>query len=103
MNRPDCVLTASCTDAAGTAATVTGFLAERGVKLVGATAHHVTTDLEDGPIIERSVARMDHTMNSAELERLDHDVESAVLNRAVRWHAQHRVFGNGSRTIVLQH
>jgi len=76
---------------------------ERGVKLVGATAHYVTTDLDEGPIIEQDVVRVDHTMKPGELERLGQDVESVVLNRAVRWHAQHRVFSNGSRTIVLQH
>jgi formyltetrahydrofolate deformylase len=76
---------------------------DRGVKLIGATAHYVTTDLDEGPIIEQDVARVDHTMKPRELERLGQDVESVVLNRAVRWHAQHRVFSNGSRTIVLRH
>jgi len=76
---------------------------DRGVKLIGATAHYVTTDLDEGPIIEQDVVRVNHTMKPRELERLGQDVESTVLNRAVRWHAQHRVFENGSRTIVLQH
>ena len=76
---------------------------ERGVKLIGATAHYVTTDLDEGPIIEQDVVRVDHTMNAMELERLGQDVESTVLNRAVRWHAEHRVFENGRRTIVLRH
>ncbi len=76
---------------------------DRGVKLIGATAHYVTTDLDEGPIIEQDVVRVNHTMKPRELERLGQDVESMVLNRAVRWHAQHRVFENGSRTIVLQH
>jgi formyltetrahydrofolate deformylase len=76
---------------------------ERGVKLIGATAHYVTTDLDEGPIIEQDVIRVDHTMKPLELERLGQDVESTVLNRAVRWHAQHRVFENGHRTIVLRH
>jgi len=76
---------------------------ERGVKLIGATAHYVTTDLDEGPIIEQDVIRVDHTMKPIELERLGQDVESTVLNRAVRWHAQHRVFENGNRTIVLRH
>jgi len=76
---------------------------ERGVKLIGATAHYVTTDLDEGPIIEQDVVRVDHSMKPRELERLGQDVESTVLNRAVRWHAQHRVFESGHRTIVLQH
>jgi len=76
---------------------------DRGVKLIGATAHYVTTDLDEGPIIEQDVVRVDHSMKPKELERLGQDVESTVLNRAVRWHAQHRVFGNGHRTIVLRH
>jgi formyltetrahydrofolate deformylase len=76
---------------------------DRGVKLIGATAHYVTTDLDEGPIIEQDVVRVDHTMKPRELERLGQDVESTVLNRAVLWHAQHRVFENGHRTIVLRH
>jgi formyltetrahydrofolate deformylase len=76
---------------------------DRGVKLIGATAHYVTTDLDEGPIIEQDVVRVDHTMKPKELERLGQDVESTVLNRAVRWHAQHRVFENGNRSIVLRH
>lgn len=76
---------------------------DRGVKIIGATAHYVTTDLDEGPIIEQDVVRVDHTMKPRELERLGQDVESIVLNRAVRWHAQHRVIENGSRTIVLRH
>ena len=76
---------------------------ERGVKLIGATAHYVNTDLDEGPIIEQGVERVDHTMKPAELERLGQDVESVVLNRAVRWHAEHRVFENGHRTVVLRH
>jgi formyltetrahydrofolate deformylase len=76
---------------------------DRGVKLIGATAHYVTTDLDEGPIIEQDVVRVDHSMQPRELERLGQDVESTVLNRAVLWHAQHRVFENGHRTIVLRH
>lgn len=76
---------------------------DRGVKLIGATAHYVTTALDEGPIIEQDVVRVDHTMKPRELERLGQDVESTVLNRAVLWHAQHRVFENGHRTIVLRH
>jgi formyltetrahydrofolate deformylase len=76
---------------------------DRGVKLIGATAHFVTTDLDEGPIIEQDVVRVDHTAKPKELERLGQDVESTVLIRAIRWHAQHRVFENGNRTIVLRH
>ena len=76
---------------------------ERGVKLIGATAHYINMDLDEGPIIEQGVERVDHTMKPAELERLGQDVESVVLNRAVRWHAEHRVFENGKRTVVLKH
>lgn len=76
---------------------------DRGVKLIGATAHYVTTDLDEGPIIEQDVVRVDHTMQPKELERLGQDVENTVLNRAVRWHSQHRVFKNGNKTIVLKH
>jgi len=76
---------------------------ERGVKLIGATAHYVTTVLDEGPIIEQGVERVDHTMKPRDLERLGQDVESSVLNRAIRWHAEHRVFNIGNRAIVLRH
>ena len=74
----------------------------RGVKLIGATAHYVTTDLDEGPIIEQEVARVDHNMLPEELVEIGADLESVVLNRAVKWHAEHRVFANGSRTVVLR-
>ena len=74
----------------------------RGVKLIGATAHYVTTDLDEGPIIEQEVARVDHTMAPEELVNIGADLESVVLNRAVKWHAEHRVFTNGSKTVVLK-
>ena len=76
---------------------------QRGVKLIGATAHYVTTDLDEGPIIEQDVVRVNHSSKPAELERLGQDVESTVLARAIRWHAEHRVFENGKRTIILRH
>jgi formyltetrahydrofolate deformylase len=76
---------------------------DRGVKLIGATAHYVNMDLDDGPIIEQGVERVDHSMKPMDLERLGQDVESSVLNRAIRWHAEHRVFENGNRSIVLRH
>jgi formyltetrahydrofolate deformylase len=74
----------------------------RGVKLIGATAHYVTTDLDEGPIIEQEVARVDHTMSPEELVSIGADLESVVLNRAVKWHAERRVFVNGSKTVVLK-
>ena len=76
---------------------------QRGVKLIGATAHYVTTELDDGPIIEQDVVRVNHAEQPGELERLGQDVESTVLARAVRWHAQHRVFEHDNRTIIMRH
>jgi len=73
----------------------------RGVKQIGATAHYVTTDLDEGPIIEQEVARVNHTMTPEELVNIGADLESVVLNRAVKWHAERRVFVNGSKTVVL--
>jgi len=75
---------------------------ERGVKIIGATAHYVTPDLDEGPIIEQGVERVDHSMGPEDLIEIGHDLESVVLNRAVRWHAEHRVFAAGNRTIVLR-
>jgi formyltetrahydrofolate deformylase len=75
---------------------------DRGVKLIGATAHYVTADLDDGPIIEQDVARVDHSLTPAELAAVGRDVESVVLARAVRWHVEHRVLVNGPRTIVFR-
>ena len=75
---------------------------ERGVKLIGATAHYVTTDLDEGPIIEQDVARVDHTMEPAQLTATGRDVESLVLARAVTWHAQHRVLLAGGKTVVFR-
>lgn len=75
---------------------------ERGVKLIGATAHYVTPDLDEGPIIEQDVARADHAMNAAELSALGMDVECQVLARAVRWHCEHRISLNGHKTVVFR-
>lgn len=75
---------------------------ERGVKLVGATAHYVTPDLDEGPIIEQDVVRVDHKATSADLVVAGADVESQVLSRAVRWHAETRVLLNGQRTVVFR-
>ncbi len=73
----------------------------RGVKLVGATAHYATRDLDQGPIIEQDVARVDHTMGPDEMARLGRDVERVVLSRAVRAHLERRVIVEGRRTVVL--
>ncbi len=75
---------------------------DRGVKLVGATAHYVTGDLDEGPIIEQDVVRVDHRFDSAELVAAGRDVESQVLSRAVRWHSESRVLLNGHRTVVFR-
>jgi formyltetrahydrofolate deformylase len=74
---------------------------ERGVKLVGATAHYVTADLDEGPIIEQDVVRADHRMTPEELVRAGEEVESRVLARAVKWHSESRILLNGSRTVVF--
>jgi formyltetrahydrofolate deformylase len=75
---------------------------QRGVKIIGATAHYVTGDLDEGPIIEQDVARVDHSMTPKELVRLGSDIESQVLARAVRRHVEHRVVLNGHRTVVFR-
>jgi formyltetrahydrofolate deformylase len=75
---------------------------DRGVKLVGATAHYVTGDLDEGPIIEQDVVRVDHTYDQDQLVAAGRDVESQVLSRAVRWHSQSRVLLNGDRTVVFR-
>jgi len=74
----------------------------RGVKLIGATAHYVTGDLDEGPIIEQEVARVDHTHGPAELMAVGRDTECLALARAVRWHAAHRVLLNGAKTVVFR-
>jgi formyltetrahydrofolate deformylase len=73
----------------------------RGVKLVGATAHYVTPDLDEGPIIEQDVIRVDHTLSPGRLAEAGRDVEAQVLARAVTWHAEHRVLLNDDRTVVF--
>jgi formyltetrahydrofolate deformylase len=75
---------------------------DRGVKLIGATAHYVTPDLDEGPIVEQDVVRVDHTMTPDALAAAGRDVETQVLARAVRWHAEHRVLLNGHRTVVFR-
>jgi formyltetrahydrofolate deformylase len=73
----------------------------KGVKLVGATAHYVTPDLDEGPIIEQGLMRVDHSFGPNRLVEAGRDVETQVLARAVRWHAEHRILLNGNRTVIL--
>ncbi|HEY5822291.1 MAG TPA: formyltetrahydrofolate deformylase [Propionibacteriaceae bacterium] len=75
---------------------------DRGVKLVGATAHYVTADLDEGPIIEQEVIRVDHSQDPAALATIGRDAEALALSRAVSWHGQHRVLLNGSSTVVFR-
>ena len=75
---------------------------DRGVKLVGATAHYVTADLDEGPIIEQDVIRVDHNHTQDQLVAAGRDVEAQVLSRAVRWHSESRVLLNGHRTVVFR-
>ncbi|MDH2415319.1 formyltetrahydrofolate deformylase [Nocardioides sp. CER19] len=75
---------------------------DRGVKLVGATAHYVTGDLDEGPIIEQDVVRVDHRASVEEIVAAGRDVEAQVLARAVRWHAQTRILLNGHKTVVFR-
>jgi formyltetrahydrofolate deformylase len=72
------------------------------VKLIGATAHYVTTDLDEGPIIEQEVERVDHALSPEELAVIGSEIESVALNRAIKWYAERRVFRNGSKTVVLR-
>ncbi|MCK6422824.1 MAG: formyltetrahydrofolate deformylase [Aquabacterium sp.] len=74
----------------------------RGVKLIGATAHYVTADLDEGPIIEQDVERVDHSLSAEAMTAVGRDVECVVLARAVRWHVEHRVLMNGHKTVVFR-
>ncbi len=67
----------------------------------GATAHYVTSDLDEGPIIEQEIARVDHSMTAAQVTTLGRDVECLALSRAVRWHTENRVLPDGNRTVVF--
>lgn len=75
---------------------------ERGVKIIGATAHYVTDDLDEGPIISQEVAHVDHAVGPDDLVSLGRDIESVVLARAVKYHAEHRVLINGHKTVVFK-
>jgi formyltetrahydrofolate deformylase len=74
----------------------------RGVKLIGATAHYVTADLDEGPIIEQDVERVDHTLSAEDFTAVGRDIECIVLARAVRWHVEHRVLMNGHKCVVFR-
>ena len=74
----------------------------RGVKLIGATAHYVTADLDEGPIIEQDVQRVDHTLSAEDYTAVGRDIECMVLARAVRWHVEHRVLINGHKCVVFR-
>jgi formyltetrahydrofolate deformylase len=74
----------------------------RGVKLIGATAHFVTSDLDEGPIIEQDVERVDHAMDAETLSAIGRDVECVVLARAVKWFVEHRILQNGDKTVVFK-
>jgi formyltetrahydrofolate deformylase len=74
---------------------------QRGVKLIGATAHYVTEDLDEGPIIEQAVERVNHAMSPEDLAAVGRDVERLALSRAVKWHAEHRVLLDGRRSVVF--
>lgn len=74
----------------------------RGVKIIGATAHYVTPDLDEGPIIEQDVERVEHTMSAQDLTEVGSDVESRVLARAVSSHVEHRILLNGNKTVVFK-
>ena len=74
----------------------------RGVKLIGATAHFVTGDLDEGPIIEQDVERVDHSMDADTLSAIGRDVECVVLARAVKWFVEHRILQNGHKTVVFK-
>lgn len=74
----------------------------RGVKIIGATAHYVTTELDEGPIIEQAVERIDHNFDIEELMQIGRDAECAAFARAVKWHCEHRIIVNGNKTVVFR-
>lgn len=75
---------------------------ERGVKIIGATAHYVTSDLDEGPIIEQCIERVDHLYSPEELVQIGRDTECVAFARAIKWHCEHRVILNGNRTVVFK-
>ena len=75
---------------------------DRGVKLIGATAHYVTADLDEGPIVEQDVTRVDHSKTVEDMAAIGRDTESQVLARAVQWHSEHRILINGHKTVIFR-
>lgn len=75
---------------------------ERGVKIIGATAHYVTAELDEGPIIEQTVEKVDHNLGIEELRQFGRDAECAAFARALKWHCEHRIIVNGKKTIVFR-
>ncbi|MDP2700221.1 formyltetrahydrofolate deformylase [Thalassospira sp.] len=75
---------------------------KRGVKLIGATAHYVTAELDEGPIIHQAVERVDHTMTAEDMVEIGRDIESVVFSRAIQMHCEHRVFRNAHKTVVFR-
>ena len=75
---------------------------DRGVKIVGATAHYVTSDLDEGPIIEQAVERIDHTYTTDDIAMTVRDLETVILSRAVKWHVERRILLNNSKTVVFR-
>ena len=75
---------------------------ERGVKLIGATAHYVTSDLDEGPIIDQEVQRVDHTYRPQDLVAVGRNTETIALSRAVKYHLEHRVFLDQNKTVIFQ-
>lgn len=74
----------------------------RGVKLIGATAHYITSALDEGPIIEQAVERVDHSSSLEDIVNTGRDLETVVLSRAVKWHTEHRIILNGNKTVVFR-
>jgi formyltetrahydrofolate deformylase len=74
---------------------------DKGVKLIGATSHFVTSDLDEGPIIEQNIERVNHSDSTDDFTRKGNDIESTVLSRSVRWYAEKRILINGTKTIVF--
>ncbi len=74
---------------------------DRGVKLIGATAHYVTGDLDEGPIIDQAVERVTHGLSAEDYVGVGRDIESRTLARAVKWHCEHRILLNGRKTVIF--
>ena len=72
------------------------------MKIIGATSHYVTAELDEGPIIEQDIERVDHTLDAEALSHIGEDIESRVLARAVKWHAERRILLNGKKTVVFR-